>query len=550
MSKWIILLYNTINMERDTKGRKKISIKVFYETYRNQTDIFDLMVERSTDDPQESIPVVDRVFLPDVRFHNCGFSELKITNIQTLKLSECDIYGTLDCNIIQNGTHTLVKCKIGSLKVASYSNDAKVQISDTEINGIEFNGNINCVIIDTDSSINKITQKDGSNIFKINDSTVDELELLNGSTYDFNKLTTTKLKVKNCHGSINIGQKTEILEELIFERSNIVIIDSSTIEKLNLGENTCNQFESKSSIFNELSIKNVNDQSISFTDTVVKGLFTIYRSAIVKTAFNRFSFGTNAKLDIQQSSITEAKYYSIKWTRDFKIVENIDKGLSKEEKLKKLWDFREVYRQLKVVSLAFHNKLDAKKFQTNELRAYYRAQSIETFGTENWFIQTIIAIVSIVGIIIFTFIPVLPILFLVNSIHEIKSINWSKKVINKVSDFSNWLLLVTNKIFSAFGESYGLPLGWLLAIHFLFFWSLFDALNLQFSTSPNWEDTKDAFGLFLNLLSPIHSLEIKNLSGETVYLSAYGIRDFFMRLTSGYFLYYFIQATRKYHFNI
>lgn len=532
-------------MDRDTKGRNKVSIKAFYENFRNRSHVFDLMVERSGDDPPESIPVIDQVFSSGIKFHNCGFSELKIGKVPHVTLSECDIYGELDSNITHGGTHNFVKCKIGSFKVACDNKDGKIQISETQINEIlQINTQTVSVIIDTNSIINKITQIASSNIFKINQSTVDELELAFGSFYEFNNLTAKTLKIKNCQGTISIGQKTQILQELIFEGSNIVTIDSSTIEKFNIEETVCNRFESKSSIFNELSIKNVNDRSISFTDTVVKGLFTIYRSAIVKTAFNRFSFGTNAKLDIQQSSITDAKYYSIKWTRDFKIVETIDKGLSEDEKLKKLWDFREVYRQLKVVSLEFHNKLDAKKFQTNELRAYYRAQSIETFGTENWFIQILMAM----GIILI--IPVLPVIFLINSIHEFDSAHWIKKAITKVSNFSNWLLLVTNKIFSAFGESYGLPLGWLLSIHFLFFWSLFDALNLQFSTSPDWEVTKDAFGLFLNLLSPIHSLEIKNPIGETVYLTEYSIRDFFMRLTSGYFLYYFIQATRKYHFNV
>jgi hypothetical protein len=64
----------------------------------------------------------------------------------------------------------------------------------------------------------------------------------------------------------------------------------------------------------------------------------------------------------------------------------------------------------------------------------------------------------------------------------------------------------------------------------------------------DWSSTIKVFGYFLNFLSPAHSSTINDFYGKE--LSLFGTADFFMRISSAYFIFYFLRATRKFNFSV
>jgi hypothetical protein len=210
-------------------------------------------------------------------------------------------------------------------------------------------------------------------------------------------------------------------------------------------------------------------------------------------------------LKFTNSSITEARFHSVRWRRDYQIDETTD-GENPEKRIAQLWDIREGYRQLKVVSLSFENKIDAKQFLKHEVRVYYKA--------------------------------------LTQSLQRKFSL----------SEFGDWLVLWTNSTFSDFGESWLRPLLFLFGFHCLFFlYLMYDpavSIGVELGLKDaSWDAFKRGLGLYLNLLSPIHDTEISNVYNLKVKTSMFGTLDFFMRLSSAYFIYYFVKATRKFNFN-
>ena len=107
------------------------------------------------------------------------------------------------------------------------------------------------------------------------------------------------------------------------------------------------------------------------------------------------------------------------------------------------------------------------------------------------------------------------------------------------SQFIDWLILATNKWFSSFGTSVVKPLAFLLSIHTLLFIWLMQSNNFGYELCFGFGNDC-TLGLWLNMISPVHKLP--TLGNSTIYSSI----DFFMRISSGYFIYYFLLATRKF----
>lgn len=209
---------------------------------------------------------------------------------------------------------------------------------------------------------------------------------------------------------------------------------------------------------------------------------------------------------LTNSSITQAKFHSVRWRRDYTIDESTT-NQDPDSKITQLWDIREGYRQLKVVSLSSENKIDAKQFLKQEVRIYYKA------------------------------------------------LTQSLKANFSLGEFGDWLVLWTNSTFSDFGESWLRPLLFLFGFHCLFFlYLMYDpavSIGVELGLKgASWDAFKRGLGLYLNLLSPIHDTEVSNVYNAKVKTSIFGTLDFCMRLSSAYFIYYFVKATRKFNFNI
>jgi len=101
-------------------------------------------------------------------------------------------------------------------------------------------------------------------------------------------------------------------------------------------------------------------------------------------------------------------------------------------------------------------------------------------------------------------------------------------------------ILFISSLFSNHGQSFTRPIAWLLGMHLVFF--LFAVgLNYNgfyFTTDHEWSATADLVGSYFYLLNPVHKLP--DASGGMLIL------DFFMRLSSGFFIYHIIRASRKF----
>jgi hypothetical protein len=117
---------------------------------------------------------------------------------------------------------------------------------------------------------------------------------------------------------------------------------------------------------------------------------------------------------------------------------------------------------------------------------------------------------------------------------------------NSLRDLGNYLIVATHKWSSDFGQNIWRPLFFLFSFHLLWHNLL---LIAQFDVYPNlvqvdWQITKDAFNSYFKTLLPTHGADLtidglrKDIGGWT---------DFMMRVSSGYFMFYFVFSSRKYH---
>lgn len=217
---------------------------------------------------------------------------------------------------------------------------------------------------------------------------------------------------------------------------------------------------------------------------------------------------TNANLHLHNTVLTGSEFINVRW-KDYSIYENTKEAIkTTKNRIGFLWSLKEQYRQLKVLSINQHNKIDAVSFQRNELRIYLNLLTLLT---------------------------------------------WRNGLKSFRKNFGNWLILVTNKLFSNFGQSWLLPLVWWLGLHGLLFCLMLRQypLGVEFGIgeSTSFEATYRASKLFLELIFPVHNKEVLNVyTSETV--KVWGWLDFTMRVIAPYFIFYFIRGTRKYNLSI
>lgn len=286
------------------------------------------------------------------------------------------------------------------------------------------------------------------------------------------------------------------------------------VAELELGAYTLNQgekiiynhikglsFQSKSNkgaiIIEEMEIENLEffyflntDGIASLQNLKIKNT-SIQNSILGPINFNNVIF--TDKLEIEQSDISKITYSNVSWVKRTFITLFDDEiflksWLSKDDKeelredLIELRDNRETYRQLKLVAQNMKNKHDELEFARLENRLLWKEARVS------------------------------------------KSMNWQDRFI-----------IFTNRWSADFGQSWAMPLGWLMVIHLILFMCLF---NWQFSC--NLEHFENGIGVYLKLLNPVHQ------SPEFISTGMGHITEFCMRISSGFFIYHFLRATRKY----
>ena len=215
------------------------------------------------------------------------------------------------------------------------------------------------------------------------------LENCNGKDLTIHECKQATLKVVSCESIVyDFLENLTIENNIIKKEIKVTNVERSTISLSTMVKCTISRFE-KGSVsfrdvkFDELLISHTNtvDAHLEFNDVKILQLLKIFDSVLDSTVFNRFNL-ENARFSFQRSSIETAKYFSVKWMKSFKVELNAFED--SEDKLSALWDLREAYRQLKVVCIDSHNKLDALNFQKAELRTHYDEVTTRLVTPVSW----------------------------------------------------------------------------------------------------------------------------------------------------------------------
>lgn len=219
-----------------------------------------------------------------------------------------------------------------------------------------------------------------------------------------------------------------------------------------------------------------------FQNSIIKNLWDMRNSAPSDLQLINVEFAPNCKIHLDNSMIGECVFSGVTWPAS-----NLFYS-SYEDKKKQNQSLREAYRQLKQAMLKDGNNIDALAFYRNEMNSYWEYA-------------------------------------------------WCNPQVNREDKF----ILFISLIFSNHGQSFVLPLIWLLGAHLVLFLIAIEVGYNGFYFTSNlaeWGATADFVGSYFHLLNPVHKLPDTN--GGML------IVDFFMRLSSGFFIYHIIRASRKF----
>ncbi|PTB95698.1 hypothetical protein C9994_10640 [Marivirga lumbricoides] len=529
------------------------------EPYITSQEEFEKLIKYSSDIPGIT---ADKIILPNSRtsytFKDCNINFLKINiyhkgSHHNTKLINCHI-DQVEINInsddgyleikgetrigellFQNSKFHRVKAdeqvhldvlKVigGSVTLGNFQNlfPNKVRIKDTERAGgeifgkdfyIENSGNYsNLTLVKQSRQTEKINIKRFTNLrlklidiknddLVINLDNCDNIEELIIQDSKISSLRVSHSQLKNCN-LINVNIRNLELSKCYKLDLKIISTDKSKwslISDFKWIEETSQE--------STIIIEKVNFSSLFFSNQIKFSELKLDQVKVSNTLDWQGLILNNASLknvDLSQcneilflrSSLSQTTFTNIQWPSGNKIVK------IKKLNLTESWQQREVYRQLKENHIKSSNSLDAKLFDRNELDVYLKL--IAKKRGNNIF----------------------------------KGAYWEH--------IGDYLILASNKYFGGWGHNFWTPLIWLLIIH-LFLFSILSS-NYNFDFEPwipvynafSWEATKEGLAAYLFFLNPLHRFII---NGEV----QYSVVDFFIRISSGYFIFYFLRATRKYH---
>lgn len=324
---------------------------------------------------------------------------------------------------------------------------------------------------------------------------------------NFNRCASTSIETAYLtaeHFSLNVGSYKKVLfyHDCNFNFSATPITDELTIDNLTFHgakprKDRTQKIESakiKELVFDALH----NDALIQFLNCEISNQLTIYRSNLGKFQFTNVELDESCRIDLLDSNISDVHFNSFKWNRSYKLFETFDpyNQVRYETQNNFLHSLRESYRQLKANYLKNGNKIEALEFQRGELDVHLKILHQKQFTFRN---------------------------------------------------FGNYLIVATNKWFSDFGQNIWKPVFFLFGFHLLIFniiLFLNQELQIRAEWPIDWNMTLKGISLYFQTLLPTHSTEIR-VGNDSVSIA--GFWDFAARIFSGYFIFYFISASRKYH---
>lgn len=387
-----------------------------------------------------------------------------------------------------------------------------------------------------------------SDAFSIKDCYINELSFGTGKSIS-SRITLLEIFNNNIQGKTSVA-KVEFSS---------LILRNNLCECFEIEANSWKTIDLNSTYFETLILRQLKTNSNRLLlEQLEFDNLEIHNCILDNTLINLVNLDHDGKIKIKKSSLSQAVIHSITWPRTYRVFEepeiNLDiKGGLQSQLLDHYADLREVYRQLKVLSLKADNKIDGKLFMISELRIYYMLISLTVLSKLHTFKIIHRIPLNLVIMILFPFYFIqIPLLWPFRKLVGVKE--YRDNIIFKWENFGNWLILHTNSVFSGFGESLSKPIFWLIAFHSLLFLALIkqfpeigikaDFANLQ---NHDWKVFWEGFDIWINLISPVHSSKIPNLDKSTE-VPIFSTTDFAIRACSGYFIFYFLKATRKFNF--
>lgn len=222
-----------------------------------------------------------------------------------------------------------------------------------------------------------------------------------------------------------------------------------------------------------------------------KTFFHILFSNLNKTEFIDIDFSKFNFLNIKDSVIIDSLFVGCKWgttISSFDIGSGYLNNATKEKLKEQSVGIKEVYRQLRYAMSKHSDKINETAFYAKEMNLHNRLLPL-TFNTF-----------------------------------------WDK------------LILYLSKWTSNYGQSFGRPLFFLFAFHFVLFniAILSGAFNdIHFTLNPNWDGFRIVFENYFVYINPFRSLN-NSLPGFTIFW------DFLMRVSASYMIYNIVRASRRF----
>lgn len=434
--------------------------------------------------------------LPKITFSDNNIGEIKINGLKSNEV----VFANNRCKFIK-----FKETKFDLLEISTVDSDddqnAKAKYL---INEISFIGNISNTIRLSNLSLEKIGFI-GAAIPSIKIDHIQSNVIVSDAKTSIGNISinssqvTKELFLIGGVGSLTITN-TKIPTATFKATTQIHIKDNCDINDLNLESSITGPCHIDRTTIASLNInkRSIAGGSFILTNSTIKELFSIESASIEKGKITNVDLST-ATIRVKNGNLSGVELINVRWN-DYQIYEYKDEIKKKplKDKLDILWALKECYRQLKVLSLAQHNKVDYLYFQKQELKIF-------------WLITRI------------------------NTRHNF----WR--------NIGNWLILGSNKLFSDFGQNIWRPLIALFLCHLIFF-NLF--LYCQVGISPSFvnvdcELTKEVGKAYFVTVLPTHSSKIDIGSIKDIVIG--GGWDFVMRILSGYFIFYFIYSSRKFH---
>lgn len=323
-------------------------------------------------------------------------------------------------------------------------------------------------------------------------NTFDLKELKFGSLQNNSKFSANSISLPD----LNLTGKIEFLN------SEILKIDLSSFN--NISGNVL--FKDAIIYDMDLSSFYMQEGSVRFQNIEFKESFKAVQSNFQKAQFVGVNF-YNAKLYLDWSLLSEAFYSNVVWPKDYLVYPNLvnkkyawrvikqlfpalfkgKRHLKNEEHIE-LKVQREIYRQLKAISIKNVNNIDTLIFYKNEMRVY-----------------------------------------------------WIDMRFKKEISTGDQFLLFLNRYLSNFGQSYLRPFLWILfgqTVFCILIWH-FEADKWCGDGTNCKLDFVKGIAEYFTWLNPIFKTP-EYWTSKSVIIS------FFMRIYNGFFIYHFIKATRKF----